>query len=375
MKCDISLRINPWRRIIEAALYIAFGLVIISHAYAADTSSDLSKGIPSGYLAETRGNVRWVFQESTRAEMQKLQKIQEAAWTKIRSDFGNIVDSTMEIRIAINPEQMQTLAPKDRRLPAYATGVAFPKLGLILLTLTAPQSWEPVDIETVLVHELSHLALDRAVNGASLPRWFSEGVAVYHSHEESFARTKTLWEGSLQSRLIPLERLAETFPARDYQVNLAYAQSADFVAFLLEGEDNQYRFSHLLKDLREGMTFSEAIANAYHLPLGYLEREWLKSLQQRFGRWPLLLTGMSTLWVLACVLLFVAYLQMKRKQKATLKRWAIEEAKVAQTPPLVPQPSEAQKRIAAIVNDVQPQTADRASIPTIEYEGQHYTVH
>jgi len=260
-------------------------------------------------------------------------------------------------------------------LPSYATGVAFPELGLILLTLTAPESWEPVAIKPVLVHELSHLALHRAVDGAEVPRWFSEGVAIYQAQEQSFARTKTLWEGSLQSRLIPLERLSEAFPARQHQVNLAYAQSADFVGFLLEGENNRYRFTKLLNNLRQGKSFSEAISSAYHLPLGYLEREWIKSLRQRFGRWPLLLTGMGTLWVVACILLLAAYIQMKRKHKATLKRWALEEARVAQMHRPAPSSTELPKRSHSPDSISEANTPDRTSIPTIKYDGQNHTVH
>ncbi len=248
-------------------------------------------------------------------------------------------------------------------------------MGLILLTLTAPDSWKPVAIESVLVHEMSHLALHRAVNGVEVPRWFSEGVAIYQSQERSFARTKTLWEGSLQSRLIPLERLSEAFPSRRHQVNLAYAQSADFVSFLLEGEDNRYRFIQLIKNLRQGKSFSEAVGSAYHLPLGYLEREWIKSLRQRFGRWPLLLTGMGTLWVLACILLLAAYIQMKRKHKATLKRWAFEEARVAQLQRSAPVSNDLPKRTHSTDRDSQAQTPDRTSIPTIEYDGRNHTVH
>ncbi len=375
MKAACSLQGYGWGRVAWVFICFVLALTAFGRARAAGNQVDLPNGIPSGYKAETHGTVRWIFQESTRSQMQELNELQATAWKRIRSELGGDIDPKMEIRIAINPEQMQALAPKTVRLPSYATGVAFPKMGLILLTLTAPDSWKPVAIESVLVHEMSHLALHRAVNGVEVPRWFSEGVAIYQSQERSFARTKTLWEGSLQSRLIPLERLSEAFPSRRHQVNLAYAQSADFVSFLLEGEDNRYRFIQLIKNLRQGKSFSEAVGSAYHLPLGYLEREWIKSLRQRFGRWPLLLTGMGTLWVLACILLLAAYIQMKRKHKATLKRWAFEEARVAQLQRSAPVSNDLPKRTHSTDRDSQAQTPDRTSIPTIEYDGRNHTVH
>ncbi|MBN1652180.1 MAG: hypothetical protein JXA30_00210 [Deltaproteobacteria bacterium] len=375
MKGADRLLLYRWRKAVGVVVFTAAVFLVTSPVCAAEEDADLSYSIPSGYIAERHGAVDWVFQPSTRSETEELREIAQSAWKRITSDLGGGIDPKIEIRIAINPEQMQALAPKSSRLPSYAAGVAFPGHGLILLTLTAPESWQPVEVKTVLVHELSHLALHRAVNGASLPRWFSEGIAIYHAQEHSFARTKTLWEGSLQSRLIPLERLSESFPSRRHQVNLAYAQSADFIGFLLDGEDNHYRFAQLINNLRHGMVFSEAVGNAYHLPLGYLEREWVKSLRQRFGRWPLLLTGMGTLWVLACVLLLIAYLQMKRKHRATLKRWELEEARIAQLQKPAPTTNELQKKPHLTIGEAQAQTPDRASIPTIEYDGQQHTLH
>lgn len=375
MKVADSLRGYSWRRIAAVFVYSALVLAITGGARAGDKQDDLPNGIPSGYIAETQGTTRWIFQESTRAKKQELSELQATAWKRILSGLGDGIDPKVEIRIAIGPEQMQALAPNKVRLPSYATGVAFPEQGIILLTLTAPESWEPVAVESVFVHELSHIALYRATDGASVPRWFSEGVAIYQAQEQTFARTKTLWEGSLQSRLIPLERLSDAFPSRLHQVNLAYAQSADFVGFLLEGEDNRYRFTQLIKNLRQGKDFSEAVKSAYHLPLGYLEREWIKSLRQRFGRWPLLLTGMGTLWVLACILLLAAYIQMKRKHRATLKRWAFEEARVAQLQKTVALSTTPPTRTHSTDRDSQAQTPDRTSIPTIEYDGQNHTLH
>jgi hypothetical protein len=183
-----------------------------------------------------------------------------------------------------------------------------------------------------------------------------------------------LWEGSVQGRLIPLEALSNAFPARPHQVNLAYAQSADFVAFLREGEDNLQRFYKLIDLLRTGTAFDKAVFSAYHVPLGYLEREWRYSLQRRFGRLPLLLTGVGTVWVFTSILLFVAYIKTKRKHAAMLRRWAQEEAEAAkltqsvQSPPVL-------HSAPPIPVEIQQPKHDSSGVPTVQYDGRSYTLH
>jgi len=170
MKAARSLQGYGGRKIGWLFVCSVLTLAAVGSARAANNRVPLPDGVPPGYIAETHGTVKWIFQESTRPQMQELSELQSTAWKRIRSELGGRIDANIEIRIAINPEQMQALAPKKVQLPSYATGVAFPELGLILLTLTAPDSWEPVAIKPVLVHELSHLALHRAVDGADRRR-------------------------------------------------------------------------------------------------------------------------------------------------------------------------------------------------------------
>jgi len=181
--------------------------------------------------------------------------------------------------------------------------------------------------------------------------------------------------GTLQKELIPLDQLAVAFPSHQYKVNLAYAQSADFVGFLTDGEDNQYHFFKLLENLREGTTFSKAIYSAYKVPQGYLEREWRRTLQRRFGRWALLLTGMGTLWSLASILLIIGYVKTRRKHMATLKQWENEELRLdKELHASYNQPTTSEgPQIDPLRH--QQETSRSSGIPTIKYEGEDHTLH
>jgi len=124
------------------------------------------------------------------------------------------------------------MAPIGAPPPDYATGVAYSHRGLILLTMSAPQTWEPPDLEVVLVHELSHVALYRAVLGNHVPRWFNEGVAIQQSEVRLLPRMESLLRAAAQRSMLRLSELDKHFPNRPHEVNIAYAQSADVVGFL-----------------------------------------------------------------------------------------------------------------------------------------------
>jgi hypothetical protein len=257
--------------------------------------------------------------------------------------------------------------------------VAFPSEGLIFLTLTEPSSFLRPNMERVLIHEMSHVALHRAVDGQPVPRWFTEGVAIHQAGEHSLARIRTLWDGTLRGDLVPLSRLSRAFPARHDEVNLAYAQSADLVRRMLDGEGDRVRFGRLIAKLREGTPFAQAFHGAYGVTLERFEQRWIGELRHRFGRWPSLLMGLTGVWALAAGLLVVGYVRTRRRHRATLRRWAIEEAplldeelaEASPPPPPEPPPSTADR----IMDAVAQRDRGDSSVPKVIHEGRSYTLH
>src|SRR5581483_6331786 len=113
-----------------------------------------------------------------------------------------------------------------------AVGVAYPVVRLALVSASAPRTWDASPMPQVLRHELSHLALAEATGHAPLPRWFSDVSAVEQSGEHSFERFEALARASFTGGIVPVRRLDAAFWASREQVEVAYAQAADFVAFL-----------------------------------------------------------------------------------------------------------------------------------------------
>jgi hypothetical protein len=367
-----------WRRLLGQIL-TCVAVCSGALAYAQPAPSGAPR-VPAGYRHERDGATSWTYPKAAETEVRELQRQQRVLWPNLGTELGVYLEPELDLRVAVNPEQMQALAPPGRTLPSYASGVAFPAEGIVLLTLTAPESWVRPDMARLLAHELSHVALHRALHGRPVPRWFAEGLAVQQSGEHSFARLRTLWLATLQGNLMPLGELAARFPARHGEVDIAYAQSADLVGFMLQGEAAASRFRALCRALQNGDTFDAAFAAAYRLPLSDFERQWRLQLTQRLGHWPSILSGLTVVWALAALLLVFGYVQVRRRHRNTLRRWAIEEAPMSAAEPQAtasqPPPLPAPRSVADLVLDAWgDQQRHEAGIPTIVHEGRSYTLH
>lgn len=323
---------------------------------------------PEGFVTEQVGDVRWSFPRGAQSLARTLQNERATTWAMLEEDFGVELDETLEVRIARNPEEMRELAPRFAPPPAYATGVAYTHHGLILLSAIAPETWEAPDLETVFVHELSHVALRRAARGHAMPRWFVEGVAVVHAGEQSFERIKSLWQGHRSGSLMPLDQLAGNFPSRPYEVNLAYAQSADVVNFLRSGDGDSRRFVRLIDELGEGDGFTSALSDAYALTPGQLERDWREYLNGKVQTLPLIVGG-STFWALAAILLFLAWRKRRKVHKQRLGEMAMRERA----------DNAAIARIETKIREDTPMAlfldTRETEVPTVQHEGKEHTLH
>ncbi len=287
----------------------------------------------------------------------------------------------MTIRVGRDPDEMRALAPVGAPPPRYASGVAYAHRGLILLTLTAPDTWVRPDLDRVFVHELSHIALRRAVRGHALPRWFVEGVAIHQSGEMGFERLKTLWNGYLSDAIIPLAQVDGSFPERSTEVSLAYAQSSDVITFLRGDRADTRRFRVLIEELGQGDSFDDALSQAYALTVGQLERDWLEDLGGRVRTLPMLVGG-GTFWALSALLLVAAWWRRRRRHRRRMREMGEQESAEAEaiaraeaTVDLqLDEHLDANERLVLLVSGEPPQGRE-PGVPTVQHEGSNHTLH
>ncbi|MCA9604792.1 MAG: hypothetical protein KC619_04330, partial [Myxococcales bacterium] len=309
---------------------LAASLVALSTtAHAQDRPGDVAvvpsdvalPSAPDGFQTEQIGDVRWEYPRQVSGIAERLQGVYAAEWPRLTAELGGTIEDALVIRIGRNHDEMSQLAPPRALPPEYASGVAYPARGLVLLTLTEPATNEQTDVDTVLVHELSHVALHRAVDGHPTPRWFTEGMAIHQAHERSFERVRTLWGATVGGRLMGFDQLSRGFPRSHTGVSLAYAQSADFVEWLRGREDGAAKLHDVIRRVRSGQSFTTALERTYTASMTRLEIDWHDDLGERFRALPLLF-GSGALWVFAALLIVVAYARRRKKDREKLEEWA-----------------------------------------------------
>lgn len=330
--------------------------------------------VPKHFRREWHGDVEWAFPVKAQSLARELQRAFAEASAQARAPFGLKSLGSLTIRIAEDAAQLAELAPADAPPPQYAAGVAYPQRRLILLRIHDEDSWANPNLEQVLIHELAHLALFRVAGEADLPRWFVEGLAVQQAEENTLARVQRLAIAAITDSLIETDRLSGAFPRSPQRVNVAYAQSADMVGYLMSRERGR-PFGKLLTRLKAGTNFKEAVHGAYGASLESLMTQWRVRAFERFRTFPLFLSG-SLVWALASILLVLAYLRRRRQHHAGVAAMAaVEEQDTRQLVVRVmnPPPPPPKNDLAALI--AQPPKPGEAEVPTVEYEGRNHTLH
>lgn len=327
--------------------------------------------LPPDFQRIQQGFLTLEFPASVRDRAEALAREAEPFRARLSQELGQTLLDHALVRITRNPEQMNELAPEGAPPPPYAAGVAYPALGVALLAMQAPGTWEAPDLGELMRHELTHLALLDAVAGHHVPRWFNEGLAIYESGESPWARRMALADASFGKRLLPFEAIDAGFPVDSYAVNVAYAESASVVGFLLRDADRA-RFGSLIERVRSGSGFERALEDAYGIDLRKLEYEWREEVARHFSILPVI-TGGGAIWLVTSVLAAVAWGKRRRRAKAKLAQWAREEADMEAALAVAAREREPGAALVAAEDDLP--SGPTPGIPVVEHQGRWYTVH
>jgi hypothetical protein len=333
---------------------------------------------PASHSTQNKGWISFAYHPSVRSRVQPLIDQAEAIRAELRARLGQpVLRGRVVVHVARTPGEMAGLAPEGAPFPRYAAGVAYPQLGLVLLTIAPVQPNSQHDVGEVFKHELAHLALNDAVLGKTVPRWFNEGFAVFASDESAVVRWQTLWTATLSDTLLPLESLERNFPADDVTASVAYAEAVDVVRFLVRREEQQ-RFAGLIGRVRAGQTFERALNDSYGTDLSNLEFEWREDVARRYTFWPVFFSG-SMVWAAAIALFVWAWRRRRRRSKETLKRWAreeaVEDARKSQSEPFNPRVHIVIARSATRGSGERRPSISEVEIPKVEHDGQWHTLH
>jgi hypothetical protein len=239
----------------------------------------------------------------------------------IQATLGRDWDGVTEVRLGFGREEYEALALEGGTPPSWAVALAYPDANVILVEA---HSLVKADGQQTLRHELVHVALGRL--GKGWPRWFQEGLAQYLTGEQRYSLTQytTLARAVNVNRIFRFEDLSAGFPDLPSDVEIAYAQSAAFVAWLHDRYGSAV-FGELVDGVHRGEPFEMAFGKAFHTSLSLEEKAFAADLPGRYPLWPVIATG-TTIWVALSALVVVAYFRRRRYVLALRAEQAAVEA-------------------------------------------------
>jgi hypothetical protein len=222
------------------------------------------------------------------------------------------------IRISLVPEGDPVAVPT----PRWIVGLAFGQQDILIFPGRIG-SYPYDSLESVVTHEIAHLALNVAAGGAPLPRWFHEGVAV--SVESGWGITgslRLLLAAFAEPQLDDLRRLFSS----DSQLGNAdaYLLATALVADLRERHGSSVPGA-IARRVASGLAFPRAFAlETGETPDDAAGQAW--AAYRRWTRWLPIVTDPNSLWTGILVLALLAFIVQRRRRAARRRRWDEEDA-------------------------------------------------
>ncbi|MBD3165606.1 hypothetical protein GF324_03340 [bacterium] len=209
-----------------------------------------------------------------------------AAWfgTHLR-DFADKLGLRMpeRVRIFIAPNEGR-FRYLTRGLPEWTGGVVYPRSRVMVLQ-SPSMTGSAGQFKTTALHEAVHLLTE--LDGAShLPKWLSEGLAMYLSGETMFKNRRALGRAVVAGNTYTLDEIDGVLQLGPEQARVAYLQSIDMVEYIVENW-GWNAVAHLVHGYREGMPPDSMFVNITGRDMFDVEANWHQHLRSEYKWWNL----------------------------------------------------------------------------------------
>jgi hypothetical protein len=264
-------------------------------------------------------------QDGVRLDIEAPPRLASAA-NRLRGTDYSTLAATLEAAGLRLPHRIHTtlVASDDERvarIPQWVVGLASGgEYVLIFPERIGPYPYD--SLESVMRHEIVHLALNGRAGGRPLPRWFHEGVAV---------TLESGWSTRDEFRLLlaaldppSMADIAALFASDAYpDTTQAYLLSAALV--------DEIRVRHggaaigeICAGVASGLSFEAAFASVTGESMdAAADRAWRG--HRRLSRWVPVITSPSAAWTLILGLAGVAFVVRLRRVRELRRRWEEEE--------------------------------------------------
>lgn len=241
-------------------------------------------------------------------------------------DMAAVADALARAGLELPPAIRVTLVPEAdpdaRTVPDWIAGMAFGDRDIVIF----PQrvlSYPYDSLESVIRHEVAHLALTARAGGRPLPRWFHEGVAT---------SVDVGWSTAAQLQLL-VAMLARPDTAELTRLFVSPSRAETEQAYLLSALlMNEVRGRYgaavpgaIARDVAAGMPFAEAFhAETGLTPDRAADEAWAG--YRRWTAWVPAVTSQSAAWAAIVILALLAFVVQRRRRARRRRSWDEEEA-------------------------------------------------
>jgi hypothetical protein len=232
----------------------------------------------------------------------------------LEKTIGSGLTDTIEVFIAADMQSFDQAVGSD--VPDWGAAVAIKEKRLIVIK--SPKYFAVgKSMEELLGHEITHLALDNAVGGRWLPRWFEEGFCQLISGEWRFEQDLLLTQAIWGSGLIPLIDLESLNGFGGAKAALSYAESYLAVSMLARDLGMDF-FPDFFNEYRANGNLYQSFTNTS----GYKYLDWTNLWQDMTAhkyRFILFIFDARLFFPLLAVMFILLYLlklwQVRKKKK------------------------------------------------------------
>jgi hypothetical protein len=156
----------------------------------------------------------------------------------------------------------------------WTGGVAYSQYGIIAIGIGQTESQLNWGKRTI-AHELTHLVVNQITYNPYnyLPDWLNEGLAMTSEGELELSFVLALSWAEAEDAYISVRSLCSPFPADVNQTLLAYAESHEIVAYLIN-EYGSDKMLELLNTFKQGSGYDEALIKVYGFDMDELNSLW-----------------------------------------------------------------------------------------------------
>ena len=246
-----------------------------------------------------------------------------------RTSVPQLRDALVRAGLELPPDIRVTLLPDDdprvRAIPDWIVGFAAGERDIVIMpgrVLSYPYD----SLESVVRHEVVHLALTSRAGGSQLPRWFHEGVAV---------SVDAGWDVTASVRLLlaliggpHIQQLTRLFASpSEAGTRQAYLLSAVLVDDLRRRHGPNLPGA-IAERVAAGLPFERAfLMETSETPDAAAARAWAG--YRRWTAWVPALTSPAAAWTAILALACVAFIARRRQRARRRRAWDEEDAGTA----------------------------------------------